>query len=39
MWFSGWITPSSNPAMVMMILKVEPGGYWPWVARLFSGRN
>jgi len=28
------IVPLSKPAAAVTTLKVEPGGYWPWVARL-----
>ena len=34
---SGVIVPLSRPAAAVTTLKVEPGGYWPWVARLNSG--
>ena len=34
---SGVIAPLSRPAVAVTTLKVEPGGYWPWVARLKSG--
>ena len=34
---SGVIAPLSSPAAAVTTLKVEPGGYWPWVARLNSG--
>ena len=34
---SGVIVPLSSPAAAVTTLKVEPGGYWPWVARSSSG--
>ena len=34
---SGVIVPLSRPAAAVTTLKVEPGGYWPCVARLNSG--
>ena len=34
---SGVIVPLSRPAAAVTTLKVEPGGYWPWVARSKSG--
>jgi hypothetical protein len=30
---AGSMVPARRPAMAVMILKVEPGGYWPWMAR------
>jgi hypothetical protein len=35
----GLMIPSWSAAVATMILKVEPGGYWPWIARAVSGRR
>ena len=31
------IRPCWSAAVAVTSLKVEPGAYWPWVARLISG--
>jgi hypothetical protein len=36
-FFCGVMTASARPAEAVIILKVEPGGYWPETARLTSG--
>ena len=33
----GLITPSSKPISAAKGLKVDPGGYWPLMARLYNG--
>ena len=33
----GVITPASSAANPTIILKVEPGGYWPEIALLIKG--
>ena len=35
-WFGG-IIPVFSAEMAVTSLNVEPGAYWPWSARLFSG--
>src|SRR5438067_31395 len=32
-----WATPSCRPAADMMILKVDPGASWSWIALFISG--
>ena len=34
---SGLIAPESSAAVAVTSLKVEPGGYWPWVTRFSIG--
>ena len=31
------VRPDLSPAEAVMVLKVDPGGYSAWVARLMSG--